>query len=177
MSFTPPTPCSATSYTGLTASMQADPEARHTGGAASVSYSRAFPIADARCAAHPIALEWVPDREKRVVPELMVALCRRCTGRQSCLLWALAGRERGYWAGTTTADRERLRELGQDSIETADWVQEVRRQEAGGVALHPTGEGSYWWYRKQHCRCAECRAANAAQRARERTKTQCRTVA
>lgn len=177
MSFTTPLPSGATSYTGLTASMQADPEARHTGGAASVSSSRAFPIAEARCATHPVALEWVPDREKRVVPQDMIALCRRCPGRSSCLLWALTGREHGYWAGTTTADRERLRELGEDSIETADWVQELRRQEAGGVALHPAGEGSYWWYRKRRCHCAECRAANAAQRARERAKTRYRTVA
>ena len=97
---------SITTYTELTASMQTDPEARHHGGAASVSSSpQTFPVEAARCATFPTPMEWVPDRERRVVPDMMAALCRRCPGRQSCLLWALAGQEQGYWAGTTTTFR------------------------------------------------------------------------
>lgn len=157
-------------YTSATASMQADPEARHGRDAASESYLRAFPIQDARCATSPTQMEWVPDRERSVVPDLMAALCRRCPGRQTCLLWALAGNEVGYWAGTTTADRAQLRRLGQDSIETAAWLQHLARQEATAGALHPEGEGSYRWYR-QGCRCGECKSANAAQRAHERAKS------
>jgi hypothetical protein len=161
-------------YSGPTASMQVDPEARHCGGAASESSSAAFPIASARCATHPAVMEWVPDRERAVVPEAMTALCRRCPGRQGCLLWALAGRERGYWAGTTTADREQMAALGQRSVQTADWLQQLAADSASAPARHPRGQGSYWWYRRQKCRCAECRAANSARRAQERAKAKTR---
>ncbi|GAA4995368.1 hypothetical protein [Actinopolymorpha pittospori] len=75
-----------TPYTAVTASMQADPEARHCGGAASESFIRAFPIEAARCATYPTRMEWVPDRERGIVPDLLTALCRGCPGRQACLL-------------------------------------------------------------------------------------------
>lgn len=160
-----------TPYTGTTASMQTDPEARHRGDGASVSSFRRFPIEDARCANSPIDAEWVPTQEQSLIPEPMAALCRRCPGRQACLSWALVGGEVGYWAGTTTADRNQMHRLAQDSVETADWLQELARREAFDGAQHPTGDGNYWWYRRRECRCAECKTANAQQRARERART------
>lgn len=160
------TAISTAKYAGTTASMQTDPEARHNGDAASVSYRVAFPITDARCSVSPSTLEWVPDREGRVVPAEMTALCRRCPGRQACLSWARAGYERGYWAGTTTKDRA---QLASADLREADALQRQHREEACAGALHEPGEGSYQWYRKG-CPCAECRAGNALQRAHERAR-------
>lgn len=166
------------SYTGSTASMQPDPEARHISDAASVSYSPEnerhddgiFPILTARCATEPLDLEWVPDREQRVVPAPMRALCLRCQGRQACLLWALAAGEQGYWAGTTTKDRAVMASINADDVRTADQLQDrARAAAAAGDPLHDDGPGSYWWYR-HGCRCPECRAANARRRAQERTR-------
>jgi len=158
----------SSTYTDPTASMQVDPEAPHQSEAASESCPGSFPIQDARCATYPGHMEWVPDRERPIVPDVMAALCRRCPARQQCLLWAMAGKERGYWAGSTTADRQRLASLEQTSVETADWLQELARREATAGALHAAGEGSYFWYRRRNCRCLECKQANAATRAHER---------
>lgn len=169
MSFT-----ATTAYTGLTASMQVDPEAPHPDEAASVS-SLAVSISNARCSSRPGAIEWVPDRERTVVPDAMATLCRRCESRQQCLIWALGGREVGYWAATTTADRKRMSELGETSVEAADRMQRLARSAETAGALHPAGEGSYWWYRRRHCRCTECMRANAKARAEERAKARCRT--
>lgn len=156
-------------YTGTTASMPADSEARdHTGDVASESLSRRFPVEAARCATYPTDMEWVPDRERRVVPDLMVALCRRCPGREACLRWALAEDPDGYWAGTTRTDRKQMRDLQQVDVRTADQLQARARQELSAGRLHPQGDGSYWWYRRRGCRCGECKAANAATRAHER---------
>lgn len=165
------------SYTDTTAGMQPDPEARHGSDAVSVSFSQRFPIEDARCATHPVDHEWVPDYERAVVPPALAALCRRCPGRAECLLWALAGDEAGYWAGTTKADRDQLRELGQDSIQAADWTQERIRRRANADAKHPAGEGSVKMYRRKKCRCDECRTANAADRAAERSRAKARAAA
>lgn len=41
----------------------------------------------ARRATDPTQMEWVPNREQRIVPGPMTALGNRCTGRQACLLW------------------------------------------------------------------------------------------
>lgn len=159
-----------------TESMQPDPAARRSSDAVAVSLSRRFPIEDARCATHPTELEWVPDHERAVVPKPLAALCRGCSGRESCLLWAVAGNEQGYWAGTTTADRAQLRALGNHTIETADWIQQRARYAANTGALHAEGDGSYRWYRKG-CHCDECKAANAAQRAVERAHAKSRVAA
>lgn len=115
-------------------------------------------------------MEWVPDREKLLVPEIMAQLCRGCPGRQQCLLWALAGQEQGYWAATTTADRRRMATHGQTGVHTADWLQESARRQAIAGARHREGEGSYFWYRRRGCRCGECQGANSAARAQERAK-------
>lgn len=164
-------------YTGGTASMQVVPEALHVGEAASETSLDRFPIETARCATPPDQMEWVPDREQAVVPPLMAALCHRCPGRRGCLLWALAGREEGYWAGSTTADRARMLAEGRQSITAADELQAYARAAAIEGALHPEGEGSYWWYRRRGCRCAECRGHNADARASERAKARDRQQA
>lgn len=162
-------------YSDPTASMPVDSEARHSSRAvASESSFRRFPIEEARCATHPISMEWVPARERRVVPAEMTALCRRCPGREACLLWAMVGEEHGYWAGTTSADRAQMRELDMAGLDAAEWVQDVVRRRVDLEALHEPGEGSYWWYRRRGCRCSECKAANSARRAQERAMTKAR---
>lgn len=159
--------------------MQADPEAHHFGGVASESSAgmSAFPVDRAPCASTVGDLEWVPDSEATLVPEEMLALCQSCPGRQDCLLWALREEETGYWAGTTTADREALASVGQGNVESADWLQRLARleeqiklQEERAAATHPPGMGCYREYRHSRCRCGECRAANAARRAAERAR-------
>ncbi|WP_232422872.1 WhiB family transcriptional regulator [Cellulosimicrobium cellulans] len=170
-------------YTDRTASMQSDPEARHDRGAASVSFSRRFPIEDARCATSSTDSDWVPTSEQDVVPDEMAALCRRCLGRENCLLWALAGDEVGYWAATTTADRARMIETGDISIDAADRLQAAARgplAEAAAIEdrqrLHPSGEGDYKAYRRG-CRCGECRHANSIKRAEERGAKRATSIA
>lgn len=39
-------------------------------------------------------------------------LCHGCPVQTDCLKWALDHKEEGIWAGTTDADRERLRKDG-----------------------------------------------------------------
>lgn len=154
--------------------MLADPEA-FPGGTASVSFSTAFPIVGARCS-DQASLDWVPDKERAVVPDPMTALCRSCAGRRECLLWALAADAEGYWAGSTTADRQQMLTTGELSVERADQLQDQIREAAAAAALHDLGEGSYLWYRRRGCRCGECREANAVQRSEERAKARTRAA-
>ena len=156
--------------------MQVDPEALHDGEAASESSGQTFPISSANCAAYPEDLDWVPDRERPVVPDLMAALCRACPGRQECLLWALTGQEFGYWGGTTSADRAQMRARGVVDVAAADQLQARARRAAACGALHGPGEGSYFWYRRRGCRCVECRQANAEARCFERAKARDRAM-
>lgn len=165
----PVTTTTALSYHQLTDRMLADPEA-FPGGTASVSFLSAFPITDALCADRAPGLEWVPDKERTVVPDPMTALCRSCPGRSECLLWAIAADADGYWAGSTTADRQQMLATGSLSVQRADQLQDQVREAATANALHDLGEGSYLWYRRRGCRCGECREANAEQRADERAK-------
>lgn len=165
-------------YARRTASMQTDTEAHHTAGAASASSSRrAFPIDQARCATTADDLEWVPDTEQPEVPAEMAAQCRRCPGRQNCLLWALAGPEAGYWAGTTTADRQLMLERGLDRVVDADQIQDDVLAARRRGAKHAPGEGSFHFYRYEGCRCGECRDENAARRAAERARARARAAA
>lgn len=113
----------------------------------------------------------MPDREARLIPDLLAALCRRCPLREACLRRALTGHEHGYWGGTTSNDRETMRQLGKDDIDTADWLQDLARRELTDGALHAPGEGSYFWYRRRGCRCGECKSANAHVRSLERAKS------
>lgn len=172
------TRATAESYARGTASMQTDTEAhRLTGAASASSPATAFPLDQARCATTTEDLEWVPDHERSEVPPQMATLCRRCPGRQNCLLWALAGEESGYWAGTTTADRAVMLARGLDRVVDADRLQSkvIAANRAG--AQHAPGEGSYFHYRHRKCRCAECREANAAVRAEERSRARARLAA
>jgi len=162
-------------YDDLTASMQVDPEALHHGGTASESYL-AFPITRARCASYPTQMEWVPDKERPLVPETMTMLCKHCAGREQCLLWAVATDAQGYWAGSTSSDRQQMMTVGEVSTGLADRIQDEIRHNATVDALHEPEEGSYWWYRRQGCRCAECKEANATQRAGERDKARRKTA-
>lgn len=164
-------------YTAATARMQPDPEASHPlGGTASVSYRQQFPIDVARCAIVPLEedLDWTPNREQCVVPDPMLALCRRCPGRASCLAWALTGDgngdpQVGYWAGTTSRDRAAMVEAGELDVAAAERTQAAARLESTRDALHAQGEGGLRWARKG-CHCIECRRAGAAKRARSRAR-------
>lgn len=164
------TTVTAPSYTESTASMLVDPEALHHDGAASESSADLSQITSPRCATAPRDLDWVPDREQRVVPEPMATLCRTCPGRAQCLLLALAGGELGYWAATTSRDRAQMQAPGDRDVATADRLQQMARHEStpAGAPLHGPGEASYFWYRRRGCRCTPCRQANSAQRAAER---------
>lgn len=155
-------------YTGGTESMQADPEARHPGGGASVSISGG----GGRGLCADSAEEWVPDRELPVVPDAMAGLCQACPRQQCCLQEAVAGRHAGYWAGSTSADREVMRQWGwvdRSAVAVLQQAARDRLRAAQSPALHTVGQGSQRWYRRG-CRCGQCRAAHAATRARERAR-------
>lgn len=164
-------------YTAATARMQPDPEASHQNDeAASVSYRHRFPIDVARCAIVPLDedLDWTPNREQCIVPDPMLALCRRCPGRANCLAWALAGDgngdpQVGYWAGTTSRDRAVMLEAGELDVVAAERAQAAARREVTRDSLHAKGEGGLRWSRKG-CHCIECRRASAAKRARSRAR-------
>lgn len=170
------------SYDQATASMLVDPEAPLIDGGASVS-SSALPAA--RCARGPaVRLDWIPDLEAAVVPGPMQALCTGCLGRLSCLTRAVATRSQGYWAGTTTADRNQLVAAGRVDLAGADALQAAVRAvrssaevRDGAEALHPAGQGSLRWYRRRGCRCAQCRRCNADHRAAQRAAARQRAAA
>jgi hypothetical protein len=157
-----------------TTSMQVDPEAPLDTGGASESFLGGSP--KARCTGR-VDLDWVPDVEYSLVPEQMAPLCAACLTRAECLTWAMSTRSKGYWAGTTTADRKQLAAEGQPTdLRRADQIQcKLRTQaaEAAAVdlagALPPVGQGSLWWYRRG-CRCRQCRRCNAERRAEERAR-------
>ncbi|WP_175484164.1 WhiB family transcriptional regulator [Modestobacter sp. DSM 44400] len=116
------------------------------------------------------------------MPRLQRRLCLSCPTRQSCLTRALETRSVGYWAGTTTADRAGLAGVDGPLLPLLDARQDQLARAAAAAAaadrakaLHPVGEGNLWWYRRRGCRCAECRAANAAHRAAERARAGSRT--
>jgi hypothetical protein len=166
-------------YPGHTANMPVAPAAQPKPGrratspdpdpAASPPPATPVPITTARCADQSGGLDWVPDRERAIVPDAMTSLCRRCLGREACLLWAVALDAEGYWAGSTTSDRKQMQSDGAVSVRRVDQIQTRRRDRATAIARHEPGDGSYRWYR-HGCRCLECRSANTAQRAEERAK-------
>lgn len=155
-------------YAGPTANMRVDPAASPSGDAVE---SISAPCVDR------VDLEWVPELEDDVVPAAQLALCLSCPLRADCLQLAVTTDAEGYWGGTTSADRRWLVAAGDVDLEAAD----RRRREvhaelkaAAAVnlreALHEPGRGSLTWYRRRGCRCSECRAANTANRARQRAR-------
>lgn len=163
-------PVTVDRYAQNTASMLADPEAHLTEDAVFESFHHPFPIAEARCATTCEEWEWVPTREDAVVPEPMTQLCKRCPGRSDCLIWALAGSEVGYWAGTTTAQRAIMRTQNRRQVHDADQIRDSDLAASTVPPTHPVGRGSLEMYRKGKCRCIECRGFNAASKAKERTR-------
>ena len=117
---------------------------------------------------------WVPDREEALQPADLLARCRSCPLRQRCLDTAVAGREAGYWAGTTTAQRAVLARAGQWPVVLAELLvlaEEIaplsKELHDAEVRRHAPGRGSHHHYRFG-CRCSECVAANRERRRRER---------
>lgn len=159
-------------YAGPTESMLADPAAFTDIGEAVVVLPGPFTAA---CAGTP-ALDWVPDREQPLVPDVMSELCQGCPGRARCLAWALATDAQGYWAGTTTSQRAQLRRADDPDPAAADRLTAAVQASELGCALHPAGEGSWWWYRNRRCRCLECRQCNAGRRSAERQRSRSRHV-
>jgi hypothetical protein len=138
---------------GGTASMLGDPEAHRTGDASESSPRLPVPCAGG-------GLEWVPADEQAVVPLIQREMCLRCPARTWCLATALDTRSQGYWAGTTTAQRRSLR--GGVGVVVADTRREPQ------PPTHLPGHGSLLVYRRDRCRCPECRRHNADARLLER---------
>ena len=64
----------------------------------------------APCATAPF--DFIPDAETEA--DAAVAeerWCRTCPARTRCLAWAMLHRAEGYWAGTTTYQRDQLRRV------------------------------------------------------------------
>ena len=96
----------ASRYPDPTASTQADTEATQPG--ASVSLLRASAGRSACSSPSGRRLDWIPDREKPVVPEEIAAICSGCPLQPACLQWAVEQDEPGYWGGTTSTERQRI---------------------------------------------------------------------
>lgn len=158
-------------YADLTESMLADPAAHTDDGGVAVVLPG--PIS-AACAGSDPSMDWVPDREQPLVPDAMAGLCRGCPGRARCLSWALGTGAQGYWAGTTTTQREQLRRTDDLGLAAADRLVAADHDSELAGALHPAGEGSWWWYRNRCCRCLECRQCNAVRRSAERQRSRSR---
>lgn len=150
-----------------TEGMPVDPEASALLAEASASLFGAD--SGTRCSTFPGRMEWVPDKEQPLVPDVMATLCRHCPRRGECLLWAVATRSPGYWAGTTSRDRAALVDEGCVTVPAADRRRATVQTAELGDALHPPGQGSFRWYRRR-CRCLECRQHNSARRAAERAR-------
>lgn len=119
--------------------------------------------------------EWTPTVEATVVPDKLWAICSDCPLRDPCLTKAIAGTETGYWAGTTTTDRETLAANGPPNITAADTLRRIRAQHLRSP-VHTPGMGNTYWYSKRSCRCHECTAANTAARARSRARARLATT-
>lgn len=63
---------------------------------------------DALCNGAPLEI-FVPDKEDEAGLAEARTYCDLCPVRESCLKYALTYGQRGYWGGTDTAERKRLR--------------------------------------------------------------------
>lgn len=106
--------------------------------------------------------------EQPAVPEAQRQLCVQCPARQWCLATAVDTASVGYWAGTTTVQRRALQRGGALSVARVD------AQAAAAEPTHLVGQGSLRSYRRDRCRCSECKRCNAAakvvERGRERSR-------
>lgn len=158
-------------YTASTEAMQVVPEASSRAEGASVAFPDVVPCSDTA------DLDWVPDVEQVTVPEPLRQVCWSCPSRAMCLQWAVSSRSQGYWAGTTTTDRQTLARGGRVDVPSADARQAALERQAAldeardqAVALHAPGEDSLRWYRRGGCRCRRCRTHNAEKRSQERAR-------
>lgn len=63
----------------------------------------------ARCKQETPGFDFVPDIETGVGRDLAAGWCSFCPVRTECLRYALLNGAEGYWAGTDTAQRRKLR--------------------------------------------------------------------
>jgi hypothetical protein len=63
---------------------------------------------DALCNGAPLET-FVPDKEDEAGLEAAQTYCNPCPVRATCLRYALTYGQRGYWGGTDTAERRRLK--------------------------------------------------------------------
>ena len=118
-------------------------------------------------------IEFVPRRERKRTPETVVKLCGRCPLAAACLDYAAEHGCEGYWAGTTTRQRNDLAGLGLSgwqALRVAQLTRSLQGMPAASQAQlrqHPKGAGSLYRYRTG-CRCQECLAASAETRSRRR---------
>lgn len=156
-------------YNGSTENIQGDLEASTTDTSRSSSLWRQ--LDSPACASSTSPDDWVPTgRERAVVPAQLATLCQACPAREECLAWAILSDSRGYWAGTTTANRRTMVQARNTSVSYADELQGSMRS-LTPEPLHAAGMGSAQWYRKRGCHCDECRAAAADRRARQRGRS------
>jgi len=99
------------------------------------------------------------------VPLAQRQLCLQCPARRWCLATAIETGSQGYWAGTTAAQRRALCRDGQISLEHAEGQQPVPAE-----PTHLPGQGSMRSYRRDRCRCPECKRCNADAKFIERSK-------
>ena len=151
----------ASRYPDPTASTQADTEATQPG--ASVSLLRPSGR----------RLDWIPDREKPVVPEEIAAICSGCPLQPACLQWAVEQDEPGYWGGTTSTERQRI--VRGMTLGELQRMRAQNRDDEDAQRLHSAAEEpSMQWYRRG-CTCRGCKAVNAARASRYKRTRQTRT--
>ena len=174
----------ARGYRRGTESMQVDPAALLQLESAAASRPGDLALLNgAACAQPPVkSVEWVPEVEEVLVPAPVWRTCRGCPVRADCLRVAARLEAVGYWAGTTTRQREQLALASTVDLVAADGLHAaaLAAQEAAADAdavgrLHARGEGSVKWYRRG-CPCSECRAANTTRRAQERARARRRSA-
>lgn len=170
---------STTSYAVATANLQVDTEASPHDGGASASFAQTFPVESADCGDR-VDLDWFPDYEQAHAPAAIRRLCGGCEARYGCLLWATVNEAPGYWAGTTTAQREAVPEDERTPAGATRLLWALHQQEAGAqeaaATFHEPGRGSRGYYRKG-CVCDECRTANAEAKRAERQRARARASA
>lgn len=155
-----------TRYAGNTSDTHADPEAQPQASGSALSPA---------CAQYP-ELDWVPDTEDPTAPGFIHDLCSTCPLRTACLHVAVQMSEVGYWAGTTTNERTRLKAAGDITITAANRLRghtqrtlTADRRARLAMRNHTPGNGSLEHYRKG-CHCDECRRANRDRARRERRR-------